>query len=99
MSTIAVVPQRCWRWPAQATVLRYWPAIGFAGAWFFVILAPTSSVVPLADQPMAEHRMYLSLAAVIALGYPVRRPRRLRRQPVASFTSVDSIDGPIFGPP
>jgi nitroreductase len=41
----------------------------------------------------------LALAAVIALGYPVRRPRRLRRQPVASFVSVDSIDGPIFGPP
>ncbi len=41
----------------------------------------------------------LALAAVIALGYPVRRPRRLRRQPLASFASVDSIDGPIFGPP
>jgi nitroreductase len=41
----------------------------------------------------------LALAAVIALGYPLRRPRRLRRQPVASFASVDSIDGPIFGPP
>jgi tetratricopeptide (TPR) repeat protein len=44
------------------------PVIGFACAWFFVILAPTSSVVPIADQPMAEHRLYLSLAAVIALG-------------------------------
>ncbi|HXC01073.1 MAG TPA: tetratricopeptide repeat protein [Opitutaceae bacterium] len=53
---------------AVAMALRYWPAIGFAGAWFFVILAPTSSVIPLADQPMAEHRMYLSLAAVVALG-------------------------------
>jgi nitroreductase len=41
----------------------------------------------------------LALAAVIALGYPVHRPRRLRRQPVASFASVDSIDGPTFGPP
>ena len=41
----------------------------------------------------------LALAAVIALGYPVQRPRRLRRQPVASFASVDSIDGPLFGPP
>jgi nitroreductase len=41
----------------------------------------------------------LALAAVIALGYPARRPRRLRRQPVASFASVDSIDGPVFGPP
>jgi Tfp pilus assembly protein PilF len=38
---------------------------GFLGAWFFVILAPTSSVVPLCD-PVFEHRMYLSLAAVAA---------------------------------
>jgi hypothetical protein len=44
-----------------------WPAIGFASAWFFVILSPTTSVVPVAFQPMAESRMYLSLAAVISL--------------------------------
>jgi len=40
---------------------------------------------------------HLALAAVIALGYPVRQPRRLRRQPVSSFATVDSIDGPAFG--
>jgi hypothetical protein len=45
-----------------------WPAVGFAGAWFFGILGPTSSIIPLAAQPMAEHRMYLSLAAVIVVG-------------------------------
>jgi nitroreductase len=39
---------------------------------------------------------HLALAAVIALGYPVRQPRRLRRQPVSSFATVDSIDGPVF---
>jgi protein O-mannosyl-transferase len=42
------------------------PAVGFLCVWFFVILAPTSSVVPVADA-MVEHRMYLPLAAVIAL--------------------------------
>ena len=42
-------------------------ALGFAGVWFFLILAPSSSIVPVAFQPMAEHRMYLSLAAVMAL--------------------------------
>ena len=41
-------------------------ALGFAGAWFFAILAPSSSIVPVATETMAEHRMYLSLAAVIA---------------------------------
>jgi tetratricopeptide (TPR) repeat protein len=56
-------------WLAGTIVaLRRWPAIGFLGAWFLVILAPTSSVVPVALQPMAEHRMYLSLAAVVVLG-------------------------------
>ena len=42
-----------------------WPAWGLLGAWFFLILAPTSSVMPLADLAF-EHRMYLPLAAVAA---------------------------------
>ena len=46
--------------------LRRWPAWGFAGAWFFAILAPTC-VMPGASQTMAEHRMYLSLAVVTTL--------------------------------
>jgi protein O-mannosyl-transferase len=40
------------------------PALGFLGAWFFAILAPTA-LVPVATQPIAEHRMYLPLAAVM----------------------------------
>ncbi len=47
--------------------LRRWPAIGFSGVWFFAILAPSSSVVPVVTETMAEQRMYLPLAAVIAL--------------------------------
>jgi nitroreductase len=39
----------------------------------------------------------LVLAGVIALGHPVRQPRRLRRAPVASFATVDTIDGTAFG--
>ncbi|HVZ65482.1 MAG TPA: tetratricopeptide repeat protein [Lacunisphaera sp.] len=41
------------------------PALGFLGAWFFVILSPTS-VMPGKVQMIAEHRMYLPLAAVVA---------------------------------
>lgn len=41
--------------------------LGFAGVWFFGILAPSSSWVPVASQTLAEHRMYLPLAAVILL--------------------------------
>lgn len=46
--------------------LKRQPVLGFAGAWFFSILAP-SSMVPGPRQTMAEHRMYLALAAVIAV--------------------------------
>ena len=35
------------------------PMLGFLGAWFFVTLAPTSSVVPIATEVGAERRMYL----------------------------------------
>ena len=50
------------------TVVALWRrrAEGFLGAWFFIILAPSSSIVPLTTQTMAEHRMYLPLAAVVA---------------------------------
>jgi len=55
---------------AAGTVIALWyrRAIGFLGVWFFAILAPSSSVVPVATQTMAEHRMYLPLAAVVTLG-------------------------------
>jgi len=41
-------------------------AVGFCGIFFFAILAPTS-LVPGMTQTMAEHRMYLALAPVIAV--------------------------------
>lgn len=41
------------------------PMWGVLGAWFFLILAPTSSIMPIVDLAY-EHRMYLSLAAVVA---------------------------------
>lgn len=38
----------------------------FVGTWFFLILAPTSTVVPIIIIA-SEHRMYLPLVAVVAL--------------------------------
>lgn len=40
------------------------PAIGFLGAWVFVILSPTSSFIPIKDFAF-EHRMYLPLATIL----------------------------------
>jgi tetratricopeptide (TPR) repeat protein len=51
---------------ATAVLLVWRPALGFVCAWFFIILAPTSSVLPIVD-PVFEHRMYLSLASVTIL--------------------------------
>jgi protein O-mannosyl-transferase len=41
-------------------------AVGFLALAFFLILAPTSGLVPISDLAF-EHRMYLPLAAIVAL--------------------------------
>jgi tetratricopeptide (TPR) repeat protein len=43
---------------------RWW---GFWGAWFFLLLAPSSSLLPLPTEPAAERRMYLPLLAIMAV--------------------------------
>ena len=55
----AMVAATPWAWMRK-------PWLGFLGAWFFLILAPSSSAIPLADLAF-EHRVYLPLAAVAAL--------------------------------
>ncbi len=54
---------------AGLTVVGWWrsPPLGFLAAWFFITLAPTSSIVPIPLQPIAENRVYLPLAGVVAL--------------------------------
>ncbi|MFB3893083.1 MAG: tetratricopeptide repeat protein [Phycisphaerae bacterium] len=51
-----------------ATAVALWrrPAAGYAAAWFFLVLAPSSSIVAINDAAF-EQRMYLSLAGVVAL--------------------------------
>jgi nitroreductase len=78
-------------------------------AWSILLTAREAGLggvittIAIREEPQVETLLGapdpLALAAVIALGYPVRRPGRLSRQPVASFANVDSIDGPVFGPP
>ncbi len=48
---------------AWALVRR--PRLGFLGAWFFGILAPSSSIVPILTEVGAERRMHLPLASVL----------------------------------
>jgi tetratricopeptide (TPR) repeat protein len=73
----AVVRDFATVWPQAAILLVLLAAtayatlrhskLGFVGCWFFGILAPSSSIVPLATQTMAEHRMYMPLIPVVAL--------------------------------
>ncbi len=58
--------------------LRRRPVLGFVGAWFFIILAPTSAV-PSSVQFIVEHRMYLPLTALCAFGVAVTYARFGRR--------------------
>lgn len=51
---------------ASFVALWRWPPIGFLGVSFFLILAPTSSFLPIQDL-VFEHRMYLPLAALMTL--------------------------------
>ena len=69
-SLVAVAPQAGFLTVAAAMTIvglvRRHP-LGFAGAWFFGLLAPSSSFVPVVTQVAAEHRMYLASAALISL--------------------------------
>ena len=44
---------------------RY-PASGFVGLFFFAVLTPTSSIIPIANEVGAERRIYLPMAALVA---------------------------------
>lgn len=52
---------------AIAYALKNRPVLGFLGAFVFLTLAPTSSVIPIATEVGAERRMYLAMAAIVTM--------------------------------
>ncbi|MEK6303876.1 MAG: tetratricopeptide repeat protein [Acidobacteriota bacterium] len=78
--------------------LKRRPETGFLGIWFFLILAPTSSIMPILDLAV-EHRTYLSLAAIVALvvlGTYRVAPRLLpllreEGSPIARWLAIGSV--------
>ena len=58
VAALALATLAAWRWR---------PDIAFLGTWFFVTLAPSSSILPIATEVGAERRMYLPLAAIVVL--------------------------------
>lgn len=51
---------------ATIWALKYRPELGFLGVWFFALLAPSSSIMPLPDMAV-EYRIYTALMAVSIL--------------------------------
>jgi Flp pilus assembly protein TadD len=76
------------------------PVVGYPAIWVFLILAPTSSFVPIVSEVGAERRMYLPLAGLVVLlvtagerivdrwSHRVRRPRALRGGAVVAVALV-----------
>jgi tetratricopeptide (TPR) repeat protein len=54
---------------AGACFILYWkrPRASWLGLFYLAVLAPTTSVIPVATQVIAEHRMYLPLTAIVTL--------------------------------
>jgi len=72
--------------------------LAFLGSWFFMLLAPSSSVVPITTEIAAERRVYLASAAVIVavLVGVVELGRRLtarKRWRVPAKTSIAAATG------
>ncbi|MBI5766265.1 MAG: tetratricopeptide repeat protein [Verrucomicrobia bacterium] len=65
---------------------------GFLAAAAFLMLAPSSSFVPLVTQTIAEHRMYLPLAA-LCLGLVFLGHRALGRQAPAVLATLALVGG------
>jgi nitroreductase len=77
----------CWN------VLLAARAEGLAGVLTTIAIRQEDEVKRLLDAPPE-----FALASVIALGRPVRQPRRLTRAAVEDFTYVDRVTGPPFQP-
>ena len=62
-----------------------WGWFAFLGSWFFMLLAPSSSFVPIPTEIAAERRIYLALAAVLVLA--VVGAEWLRRRLVSAMSA------------
>ena len=67
----------------------------FTGSWFFLLLAPSSSVVPVLTEVAAERRIYLALAAVFVLA--VVALESARRRFVSSAITQRTLGAALVG--
>ena len=79
----------------RAPVLLAARAEGLGGVLTTMLIREEESVRELLGAPSGW-----ALATVIALGHPVKQPRRLTRRTVPEFATIDRMDGtPLPGPP
>jgi nitroreductase len=78
-------------YPFAWSVLLAGRAEGLAGVITTMPIREEAKVKALFDAPDE-----LAVAAVIAMGKPVKQPTRLTRAPVESFATVDSFSGPAI---
>lgn len=78
-------------YPFAWNVLLAARAEGLGGVVTTMAIRHEPEVKALLDVPEE-----LGVAAVIALGHPVRAPKRLKRAEVADFTTLDRFTGPRF---
>jgi tetratricopeptide (TPR) repeat protein len=85
---------------AAFIAMRRAPLLGFAGACFFLTLAPSSSIVPIATEVGAERRMYLpsaALAALVAGMLLLVLARFCRGRPAKPFAAVVMLAAAVLG--
>lgn len=76
-------------------------SLGLAALVFFAVLAPTSSFIPITGEIAAEHRMYLPLAAVLAIlvvlasNAGTRLPLGKRARPITGLLLTLAIAVPL----
>jgi len=81
-------------YPFVWSILLAARAEGLAGVMTTMVVRREADVRALLGAP--DH---MAVAALVALGRPVRQPRRLTRQPVEEFATLDRFDGPVLRGP
>jgi nitroreductase len=81
-------------YPFVWSILLAARAEGLAGVITTMPIKEEHAVKALFDAPPE-----LAIAAVVALGRPVKQPTRLTRAPVSSFTTIDSVTGAALPDP
>jgi Tfp pilus assembly protein PilF len=89
MILLVLVVAGCIRWRRQ------YPLASFGTLFFLLALAPTSSIIPIAD-PLVERRMYLPLVGLILIGCELSRHIRLSAAASTAMATLAALLLTVF---